>query len=95
MNQQDTLSRADGWLTAWVDNDLVMMNAASNFYLGLSGSGGRIWELLETPQTFDSLCEKLIAEYDAEPAAIAAEVSAFLAQLEEHHAIEVHRNAVA
>ena len=95
MNQQDTLTRAEGWLAAWVDRDLIMMNASSNFYLGLSGSGGRIWELLETPQTFTSLCEKLTAEYDGDPAAIAAEVAAFLQQLEEHHAIEVHRNSVA
>lgn len=95
MNQQDTLSRADGWLTAWVGRDLVMMNAASDFYLGLSGSGGRIWELLETPRTLSSLCAALETEYAGPPERIAAEVSAFLAMLQEHHAIEVHPDALA
>lgn len=89
MNRQDSISRADGWLTAWIGGQLVMMNASSNHYLGLSATGGRIWELLETPQHFSELCEKLKMEFKGEEQTIAADASDFLSRLKEHDAVTV------
>jgi hypothetical protein len=38
MNDNSVISRLEGWITAWGDDDLIMMLAESNFYLNLPGS---------------------------------------------------------
>jgi hypothetical protein len=90
MNSEETITRADGWMAAWVDDELVMMSADSRFYLSLSGSGGRIWELLEKPRTLMDLCEALAVTYAVKPADVRDEVCAFLEKLRLQNAIQFH-----
>jgi hypothetical protein len=86
------IHRDGDWLAAKVGDELVMMSAAKGNYIGLSSVGARIWELIETPQTAESLCDALIAEYDVDPATCRAEVDAFLTTLDRHHAIRIDDN---
>jgi hypothetical protein len=95
MKQGSMISRRGGWLSAWIGEELVMMSADSRAYLSLSGSGGRIWELLEEPRTLAGLCAALAAEYDAGSDQIRDEITAFLERLELQNAIELHPPAVA
>jgi hypothetical protein len=100
MNRQDPLSeslfmRCNGWFTAWIGGELIMMNAGSSVYLSLSGAGGPIWELLEVPRTLTGLCEALATSYEVEPTRIRDEVLAFLEELQLHHAIQLHPSALA
>jgi Coenzyme PQQ synthesis protein D (PqqD) len=95
MDREITISRTEGWLAAWVGEELMMMSADSNAYLSLSKSGGRIWEVLETPCTVSGLCEALAADYAVEPSEIREEVLAFVERLRRQHAIQVHSSAVA
>jgi hypothetical protein len=83
------IHRDGDWLAAKVGDELVMMSAAKGNYIGLSAVGARIWELIETPHTVESLCAALVAEYDVDPATCRAEVDAFLATLGQHHAIRI------
>ena len=83
------IHRDGDWLAARVGDELVMMSAAKGNYIGLSEVGARIWELLETPRTIESLCEALVAEYDVDAATCRSEVDAFLATLGEHRAIRI------
>ncbi|WP_047497204.1 PqqD family protein [Terriglobus sp. TAA 43] len=59
------IGRAEGWLSAWVGEELVMMGADTGTCISLSPTGGRTWELLERPQQLDSLVNELAREYDA------------------------------
>lgn len=79
--------RDGDWLTAEVGDELVMMSAAKGNYIGLSPVGARIWELLETPRTIESLCDTLVSEYEVEPEICRREVDEFLATLARHNAI--------
>ena len=72
-----------------------MMNAASRFYLSLTGSGGRIWELLAEPCTVDQLCAWLSSEYAVPAPGIRPEVVAFLGRLRQLDAIDVDLRALA
>ena len=89
MKPESIYSRRAGWRATWIDDDLIMMNQASPHYLDLSGSGGRIWELLETPRSAAHLCQALAREYAVSPAAIEREVTAFLLRLREVEALDV------
>jgi len=87
------IHRDGDWLAARVGDELVMMSAAKGNYIGLSEVGARIWELIETPRTIDSLCDALVAEYDVDPAACRAEVDTFLTTLGEHGAVRLDQSA--
>jgi hypothetical protein len=95
MTDNSLISRREGWIAAWVDANLIMMHAESSFYLNLPGSGGRIWELLESPCRVSDLCETLGREFDIEPDAARPEVLAFLHQLLLRKAINVQSPALA
>lgn len=84
-----TIHRDGDWLAAKVGDELVMMSAAKGNYIGLSEVGARIWELIETPRTIESLCQALVAEYDVDPAICRAEVDTFLSTLGQHQAIRI------
>jgi hypothetical protein len=49
----------------------------------------RVWDLLETPQTIETICRVLGREYDLPQHACQTEVQAFLSQLYREGLIEV------
>lgn len=83
------IHRDGDWLAAKVGDELVMMSAATGNYIGLSPVGARIWELIETPCTVESLCAALSNEYDVDATTCRTEVDSFLATLGQHHAIRI------
>jgi hypothetical protein len=95
MTDNSLIVRREGWIAAWVGENLIMMHAESRFYLNLTGSGSRIWELLESSRSVSDLCEALGREFDIEPDAARPEVLAFLEQLLLRKAIDVHPTPLA
>jgi len=95
MTDNSLISRREGWIAAWVDENLIMMHAESKFYLNLTGSGGRVWELLESPRSVSDLCETLGREFEIDPEAARPEVLAFLDQLLLRKAVDVHPSVLA
>jgi len=81
--------RDGNWLAAKVGDEMVMMSATKGNYIGLSPVGARIWELLETPHSIESLCHALIGEYDVDPVTCRAEVDSFIATLGQHQAVRI------
>ena len=75
------------WLAAKVGEELVMMSAESGNYIGLSEVGTRIWELIETPQEFETICTRLEQEFEVAPETCRAEVEEFLNELVKHGAV--------
>ena len=53
------IQRRGDWLSAKVGDELVMMSAERGEFVGLSEVGTRVWELIETPQELETLCNKL------------------------------------
>ena len=74
------------WMSAKVGEEIVMMSVQKGNYIGLSPVGARVWELLDTPQSFEALCAQLEAEFDVAPDVCRAEVETFIDQLIRHGA---------
>jgi len=89
MEQGAVVVRTEGLMSAPVDDDLVVLNAERDSYGALDAIGRRIWELLEAPLPVAELCAQLGEEFDGEPAPIAADVSAFLDELEQEGLVRV------
>jgi hypothetical protein len=64
-----------------VQADTVILNAATNAYVSLNGSAGRIWELFGAGHSADEVQSIMVDEFDVEPAVVAADVAATLQSL--------------
>ena len=83
------IARKGDWLSAKVGDELVMMSVSKGKYLGLSDVGARIWELIETPRSFDDVMAALLSEFDVTAETCRAEVETFLKDLASHDAISL------
>lgn len=78
------ISRVGDWISARVDDEVMMMSPELGKFIGLTATGTHIWELLDEPRTAEYLCDHLCQEYDIEPAACRAEVGRFIVEMEKH-----------
>ena len=79
--------RKDGWLAAYVGEELVMMSAESGAYLGLNEVGAKVWEMIDSPKALPEICAALASEFETTPEACQPEVEAFLTELESRGAV--------
>jgi hypothetical protein len=79
--ETDTLQRAPDLIAADMDGETVMLDVESGAYFGLRGVGGRVWDLLEHPQTLPQLTAAIASEFEVDPATCRADLQAFLAKL--------------
>jgi hypothetical protein len=79
--------RKDGWLAAYVGEELVMMSAESGDYLGLNEVGAKVWEIIEQPRALPDICAALASEFETTPQTCRPEVEAFLTELEARGAV--------
>ena len=63
MDKNTILSRKSGIMTADMNGATFMMDIETGKYYNLGESGGRIWELLESPMSLDALLDALTKEY--------------------------------
>jgi hypothetical protein len=75
------VSRSPTVLTAEVDGEIVMMSIEQGRYYGLDDIGSDIWGRIEPPCSFAELVDRLVADYDADRATIAADVQVMLGRM--------------
>ncbi len=78
-----------------LDDELLAIDADAGKYFSLSGSGCRIWELIESPMSIGSICDQLTAELDVDRQRCAADVMSFVTDLSKHGLIDVDVAGVA
>jgi hypothetical protein len=74
--QYEVLS--DRVVAAEVDDEAVLLDVRSGQYYGLDEVGSRIWTLLTESHDLDAIVCRLADEYDAAPAVLRSDVSAFV-----------------
>ena len=76
-----SISKRGDWISAKVGDEIMMMSVEEGKYIGLNDVGARIWELLDEPQTRDTLEVRLLEEFEVTPEACRIECDMFLAKL--------------
>ena len=71
-----------------LDAEVVLLNLTSGVYFGAGGVGARVWNLLRDGKSTDEIVAQVVREYDTTPDRAAADVAAFLADLERHQLVE-------
>lgn len=83
------------WLIARIGGEVVMMSVKNDNYIGLNKIGARIWEIIDTPQTLDDICDLLVRQFKVPAETCRAEVETFLRELEKFGAVALEPSQTA
>jgi hypothetical protein len=67
-----------------LDGEAVLLNLESERYFGLDGTGTRMLDLITTMPSIDAAYEKLLEEFEVEPARLRENVNELLGRLVEN-----------
>jgi hypothetical protein len=74
--------RSSGLSWRQLDDNIMLLDIATSSYLSITGAGSVIWVALVDGSTVDELVTTVLTEFDVDHATAAADVTAFLADLE-------------
>ena len=89
ISMDSVLTRAEGFSTAQVQNDLMMLNVEQGAYYSLDPIGAEIWKLLEQPASVQAVVDNLQRRYAVSPEQCQADVLAFLEEMQKNGMILV------
>ena len=92
INSETRISRAIGFVTAPVNNELMMLNVEQGAYYSLDPIAAKIWELIESPSTVQNIVTTLQTRYAVSLEQCQADVLSFLAKLHENGMILLDNN---
>ena len=69
-------------ISGQIDDEIVMVDIDKGSYFSLNAVATRIWELLTEPLTLETLCDRLLTEYDVNPEKCRAEVVEHLTKMQ-------------
>lgn len=87
INSDTKIMRNSDIISSEMDEETVMMNIEQGEYYGVNPVGSRIWELLETPWTFGSLCAQLRKEFDVSEEECKRDVGEFVNVMREKNLV--------
>lgn len=85
-----TVVATDAQVSSSLEDEEVILHLESGTYYGLNPVGRRIWTLIQSPTDVKAICERLLAEFDAESEQIEQDVLALLEDLMEEDLVHVN-----
>lgn len=82
--------RSNTWISASSGEEALMMRMSDGLFQGLNSSGTVLWELLETPQSVQTLIHSLSDTFQLPKQSVEPDVKAFLSELIESGAVVLH-----
>lgn len=64
-----------------LDGEAVLLNVATGAYFGLNPSATRMWQLLEELQDTTRMRERMLEEFEVEPAELERDIQGFLDEM--------------
>lgn len=89
IGMETVVTRAEGFSTAQVQDDLMMLNVEQGAYYSLDPIGAEIWKLLEQPASVQKIVDQLQERYAVTPQQCQADVLAFLEEMQKNGMILV------
>lgn len=89
LDASSVVVRSPDQVSGDLDGKVVLLSIQNGEYYNMNEVGSRIWALIEQPMTVAALCERLLAEFEVEPATCEREVRAFLDRLRERGLVRV------
>ena len=89
------IGRGASCLATEVEGEVVLLDLDSDVFIGLDEVGSLIWNLLEEPITFATLCQSLRNEYDVPEDTCRVDVLDFLGDLANNSLITLAPESVS
>lgn len=89
MQPNTILRRTDKVQFARLDDEMLAIDAQANLCYSLNETAIKVWELLETPISLQSLCEQVGGAYDVDASTCAQDVTELLEGLKEAGLLEI------
>ena len=89
-----TVVATDRQLSTTLADEVIILGLDDSMYYGLSGTGARIWELLQTPRTIDDLVTTIAGEFEVDRGRLEADLDVLLGDLESRGLIAITRTPV-
>ena len=84
-----TVVTAPDLLATEFHSEFVILNLKDGVYYGLDDVGARVWMLLQSPLTVQTLRETLVSEYDVEPSRCDEDIQSLLGDLVSRGLVDV------
>jgi hypothetical protein len=68
---------------------VVILSLVDGVYYEIQGFGARLWEMVQTPLSFEELLNAILEEYEVEEERCAADLTVLLTDLHERGLVEV------
>jgi hypothetical protein len=81
-------------LSTTLADEVIILGLDDSMYYGLTGTGTRIWELLQAPRTIEEIVRTIVAEFDVERDRVEADLDALLADLQSRGLIAITRTRI-
>ena len=81
-------------LSTTLADEVIILGLDDSMYYGLSGTGARIWELLQTPRTIEEIVTTITGEFDVDRDRVAADLDALLIDLQSRGLIAITRTPI-
>lgn len=70
--------KSENFVESKVDGEAILMHIEDGKFAALKSTGLRIWDLLETPQRVEDICNSLLAEFEVSEEVCQAQTLGFL-----------------
>ncbi|UAL54735.1 lasso peptide biosynthesis PqqD family chaperone [Metabacillus dongyingensis] len=86
------VSQGEGNIVSDMNGEKVMLSISNGKYYNLGEMGGVIWDLIESPITFNQLIESLLSQYQVEREECQKQVLTFLESLNKEKLIKLEKD---
>lgn len=81
LNLDSSIQKVDSFISADLEESLVMMDTEKGQYYNLNKIGAKIWQMADQPVAVSEICSQLIDIYDISDEQCKNEVIAYLTRL--------------
>ncbi|WP_439815133.1 PqqD family peptide modification chaperone [Zavarzinia sp. CC-PAN008] len=81
LTSQSIVSRADGFIEADADGEVLALHVENGTCYGFNKVGSAVWTLIEQPTSVAAICESLMQRYDVDQATCERQVVDLLEEL--------------
>jgi len=79
-------------LSTVLGDEAIILGLDDSMYYGLTGTGARIWELLQAPRTVEEILTTITAEFEVDRQRAGADLDALLANLQSRGLVAITRS---
>lgn len=76
-------------LSCDLNGEAVILNIKNGKYYGVNPVGATIWEVIQSPASFDEMKSAILLEYDVDEETCEREIKTFLDQMKEEDLVEI------